>query len=79
MEEKKVDDVSVVEKVQDYFYRDESFLDYFEQWCLSRAHEIDLATDECKLRYTTLHKDFLREFENKITGMSYLCLPFVHF
>jgi hypothetical protein len=33
-----------------------------------RCHKIDLSTDECRLEYTSMHKDFLREFEDKITG-----------
>jgi len=57
----------IVAAVQKFFFEDDDFAGYFEDWCEEHASRIDLTTDENRLEYTSLHKDYLREFEDKIT------------
>lgn len=66
MEESKETTRGVVDEVQEFFYANDEFADFFEKWCEQHATSIDLTTEECKLEYTTLYHDFLRNFEDKI-------------
>ena len=57
----------IVQDVLDYFYHGDELASFFEEWCRSHAHLIDPNKSEHKLEYSSLHKDFLREFDDKIT------------
>jgi DNA mismatch repair ATPase MutL len=58
---------NIVFKVQEHFFSDDGFADELERWCITRCKEIDPDAEECRLEYTDLYKDFLREFENMVT------------
>ena len=64
---KKIVESTIVDRVQEYFYTDEDFSDFFEEWCRNNCDIIDPDVDECRLEYTSLYKEFLRVFEDKIT------------
>ena len=57
----------IIDQVLDYFYEDDDLATFFEEWCRAHAHLIDSKQTEHKLVYSSLHKDFLREFEDKLT------------
>ena len=65
--EGKEEEATIVDKVQEFFYTDDDFSEFFEQWCRDNCAIIDPDEEECKLEYTSLYKDFLRVFEDKIT------------
>lgn len=56
----------VVDLVSKTLFEDVAFNQDLEDWCAHRCHIFDEA-DEHKLDYTTLHEEFCKLFEAKIT------------
>ena len=53
------DNVSIVKKVEEYFYNSDDFAQIFEDFAIKNAPKVDLSTDECKLEYTEMFNEFL--------------------
>jgi len=59
---------ALIERVQRTLFEDEEFNGELEAWCTDRCSCFDLDEDsEHKLEYTSLHEEFCRLFEAKIT------------
>eukprot|EP00753_Platysulcus_tardus_P010504 PLAT2773.1.p3 GENE.PLAT2773.1~~PLAT2773.1.p3 ORF type:complete len:121 (+),score=54.20 PLAT2773.1:89-451(+) len=62
----KEDDI--VTEVSRFFYESEEFMDTFVQFAQKRQDEIDAESEEYRLVYTDMYKDFLKLFEETLTG-----------
>jgi hypothetical protein len=62
----KISNNELLQKTQMYFYTDEELLTTFESFAQSHCHQIDLDTDEYKLKYTELYNEYKSLFEFKL-------------
>ena len=63
----KGDNVSIVKKVEEYFYNSDDFAQIFEDFAIKNAPKVDLSTDECKLEYTTMYNEFHKLYEDALS------------
>lgn len=56
----------LVEKVQEFFFTNETFATSFERFVEDRSHIVDLDSEEYKLEYTECYNDFKDLFEEKM-------------
>ena len=63
------DGVSLISKVESYFFEDDDFANLFENFANDNAHIISPDDDEngFRLEYTDLHKKFLELFEGTLS------------
>ena len=63
------DGVSLISKVESYFFEDDDFANLFETFANDNAHIISPDDDEngFRLEYTDLHKKFLELFEGTLS------------
>ena len=58
----------LIEKVQDYFFQDESLSRKFENFVNKNCHVVDLKDDENKLVYTEIFNEYKEMFEESLEG-----------
>lgn len=67
----ETEEVGIVDAVQHYFFDDEELALFLREWCLARASAVDVRPGQdagaCSLELSSLHRDFLRELEDKLT------------
>ena len=61
------DNVSIVKKVEEYFYNSDDFAQIFEDFAIKNAPKVDLSTDECKLEYTEMYNEFHKLYEDALS------------
>mmetsp|Transcript_28418 Transcript_28418/g.28725 ORF Transcript_28418/g.28725 Transcript_28418/m.28725 type:complete len:158 (-) Transcript_28418:211-684(-) len=61
-------DDDLINKVQRYFYEDDSFSNTCEQFVNKRCNVIDLDNEEYQLEYTTVYNEFRELFEELMEG-----------
>ena len=59
--------VSIVKKVEEYFYTSDDFAQIFEDFAVKNADKVDLSTDECKLEYTEMYNEFHDLYEGALS------------
>jgi hypothetical protein len=64
---KTSDSISIVKKVEEYFYNSDDFAQIFEDFAIKNAPKVDLSTDECKLEYTTMYNEFHKLYEDALS------------
>eukprot|EP00658_Telonema_sp_P-2_P019783 TRINITY_DN17788_c0_g1_i4.p1 TRINITY_DN17788_c0_g1~~TRINITY_DN17788_c0_g1_i4.p1 ORF type:complete len:120 (-),score=27.38 TRINITY_DN17788_c0_g1_i4:258-617(-) len=57
----------LIAQVETWFWEDPEFSASFEKWADDHCGEIDNDSEECKLVYTSLHKEFSSLYEHKLT------------
>lgn len=62
----RISNSELLSKTQEYFYTDEALLTTFESFAQSHCHQIDLDSDEYKLKYTELYNEYKGLFEYKL-------------
>ena len=67
------DNVSIVKKVEEYFYNSDDFAQIFEDFAIKNAPKVDLSTDECKLEYTEMYNEFHKLYE--VSNINSLWIP----
>ena len=65
--EEQEQEESIVERVERYFYEDDTFAQVFENFAKKNASRIDLDSEECKFEYTEMYREFQGLFESKLT------------
>ncbi len=65
-EPSKLDDVEILEKLQQYFYEDETLANHFENFINNHSHIVDLNSEEYKLEYTKVFNEYKDLFETKL-------------
>ena len=58
--------MSLIGKVQDYFFGSEMLANTFENFVKERSDVIDLKTEEYKLEYTAVFNEYKALFESKM-------------
>jgi hypothetical protein len=56
----KLEPEELVKKVQDYFFGNDDLAKTFEKFVKSKAHIIDLDSEEFKLEYTTIFNEYAK-------------------
>lgn len=56
----------VLEKLQSFFYEDETLANHFERFIDDHSHIVDLNNEEYKLEYTQVFNEYKSLFEEKI-------------
>lgn len=59
-------DDEILEKLQQYFYEDETLANHFETFIDKNSHIVDLNSDEYKLEYTKVFDEYKALFELKM-------------
>ncbi|GBG30612.1 Hypothetical Protein FCC1311_068322 [Hondaea fermentalgiana] len=57
----------ILGKLQEYFLESEEFVTFLEDWCQNNAYKVGSKVVECRLEFTFLYRNFLRDFEDKLT------------
>jgi hypothetical protein len=59
-------DDEILEKLQQYFFEDETLANHFETFIDKNSHVVDLNSDEYKLEYTRVFDEYKDLFEKKM-------------
>jgi hypothetical protein len=63
-----LDDAEMIERLQAYFFEDESLAKHFENFIDDHSHVVDLSSDEYKLSYTEVFNEYKQHFETRMEG-----------
>lgn len=64
----QLDDNEMVERMQAYFFEDETLARHFENFIDDHSHVVDLSSDEYKLQYTNVFEEYKALFESRMEG-----------
>lgn len=63
---KQVSDEELLEKLQKFFYEDETLANHFERFIDDHSYIVDLSNEEYKLEYTKVFNEYKSLFEQKM-------------
>jgi len=67
-QDKNLHDNEIIEKLQSYFFEDETLSRTFENFIDENSHIVNLNADEYKLEYTAVFEKYKNLFESKMEG-----------
>ncbi len=66
--QESLDDTEILERLQEYFFEDESLAKHFENFIDDHSDVIDLDSSEYKLSYTEVFNEYKMHFEQRMEG-----------